>query len=122
MKATNRSAGRDPSADLVSCSARRILIVCGNAMQADPLGAQLEAAGHRVRLAGTASEALDLARIDPPDVVFCDMNLPGTPAAELLRGLRDLQGDGTFCYVVALVPRGREAVATQALEAGAGPA
>lgn len=108
-----------PSADPAPCGARRILIVCGNAMQADPLGAQLEAAGHRVRLAGTASEALDLARVDPPDVVICDMSLPDAPATEVLRGLRALQGEGCFCYVVALVPRGREATAAEALEAGA---
>lgn len=119
MKHANRPHARDASASRAQGVARRILIVCGNAMQADPLGAQLEAAGHRVRLAGTASEALELARHDPPDVVLCDMSLPGTPAAEVLRGLRVLQEDGVFCYVVALVPRGREAAAAEALEAGA---
>lgn len=119
MDAANRTHGRKLAAGTVPRGARRVLIVCGNAMQADPLGAQIEAEGHRVRLTGTAAEALDLARLDPPDVVFCDMSLPGTAAWEVLRGLRDLQAEGQFCYVVALVPRGREAAAAEALEAGA---
>lgn len=118
MRPANRPQGRNAHG-AAPCGARRILIVCGNAMQADPLGAQLEAAGHRVRLASSASAALDLARADPPDVVLCDMGLPGAPAAEVLRGLRAMQAEGTFCYVVALVPRGREEAGTEALEAGA---
>lgn len=88
-------------------------------MQAGSLSAQLEEAGHFVQIAQSGSAALDLARAEPPDVVFCDMTLSGMPPADVLRGLRALQSDSCFCYVVALVPRGREAAAAEALEAGA---
>jgi len=93
--------------------------VCHNDFQASALAAELGAMGHEVRLATSGSEALDFARTQMPEVVFCDTNLPGMPAEDVLRGLRALQGEGQICYVVALVPRGAEAAATVALEAGA---
>lgn len=119
MGASNRRHRPVPATAAAPRTGRRALIVCADAMQADPLGAQIEAQGHRVRLAATASEALELARAAPPDLVLCDMGLPGTSAIQVLRGLRAMQADGAFCHVLALVPRGSEAAAAEALEGGA---
>ncbi len=45
-------------------------------------------AGHDVQPTGTAEDALERARECPPDIVVCDLGLPGMDGLELCRRLR----------------------------------
>jgi CheY-like chemotaxis protein len=48
----------------------------------------LETAGHEVVEAGDGSEALELYRGRPADLVLCDVWMPGMNGLDLLRALR----------------------------------
>ena len=52
------------------------------------LAAPLEAAGHDVRTAYDGETALALARLQLPEVVICDLSMPGISGFELARQLR----------------------------------
>ncbi len=49
----------------------------------------LEAAGHRVRVTTSGSEALGLARLDPPELMIIDMLLPDLSGFSLCRAIRE---------------------------------
>jgi PAS domain S-box-containing protein len=68
---------------------RSILIVEDNEDAADMLCALLESRGHTVRVANSGSEALGLLQHDVPDVVVCDIGLPGMSGYELATHVRD---------------------------------
>ncbi len=63
-----------PDANL---SARRILIVDDNTDAADSLAILLRLSGHEVITAYEGQTALALAGIEAPDVVICDISMPG---------------------------------------------
>ena len=44
--------------------------------------------GHEVRTACDGSTALEMARLQPPDVVLCDVSMPGMSGLEVARRLR----------------------------------
>ncbi len=44
--------------------------------------------GHDVRTACDGSTALEMARLQPPDVVLCDVSMPGMSGLEVGRRLR----------------------------------
>ena len=48
----------------------------------------LTRAGHSVRLCTNGSQALELVRAQPPDVLLLDVMLPGTDGLEITRSLR----------------------------------
>jgi len=56
---------------------QRILVIEDNADAADSMTVLLRMAGHEVLLADTGSAGLELARELRPDVVLCDIGLPG---------------------------------------------
>ncbi len=68
--------------------ARHILVVDDNRDQADTMALLLRLKGHEVRTAYEGPAALDLARAQPPDVVLCDIGLPGIGGLEVARLLR----------------------------------
>jgi two-component system, chemotaxis family, CheB/CheR fusion protein len=70
-------APRASSAKAGSTRPRRILIVEDNQDAADLLSRLLELDGHQVWSADTGSEGVELAREVRPDVVLCDLGLPG---------------------------------------------
>ena len=55
----------------------RIVIVEDNTDMADSLGILLRLEGHEVETARTGAAGIELARSLRPDVVFCDLGLPG---------------------------------------------
>ncbi len=67
---------------------RRLLIIEDNADVADSLHCTLEAAGHEVEVAYDAPSGLDKARRHPPEIIFCDLGLPGLTGFELAKILR----------------------------------
>jgi CheY-like chemotaxis protein len=67
---------------------RRVLIVEDNADAAYSLQLLLELSGHAVTVAGTGPEGLALAREVRPEVVLCDIGLPGLSGYDVARALR----------------------------------
>jgi CheY-like chemotaxis protein len=68
--------------------ALRLLVVEDNADAAELLAELLENHGHSVRVAGTASAALELAQRETFDVVVSDVGLPDASGYELMEQLR----------------------------------
>jgi len=48
----------------------------------------LEHEGFSIREAADGQAALEMVRTDPPDLVFLDLNIPGTSGSEVLRALK----------------------------------
>ncbi len=93
-----------------------ILIVEDNADARDTLRLLLELEGHRVRVAGTGGQAVELAAGARPDVALVDIGLPDVDGYEVARRLRAKLGAGLF--LVALTGYGQPDDRRLALEAG----
>ncbi len=79
------------SAALISRAAslsRRVLIVEDNVDAAQSLRELLELAGHSVEVAHEGAEGIRAARLRCPDVVLCDIGLPGMDGYEVARTIR----------------------------------
>jgi CheY-like chemotaxis protein len=80
---------------------RRVLIIEDDPDVADGLKAALEIDAHQVTLARSGAEGLETARGIHPDVVLCDIGLPGMNGYEVARAFR---ADGSLrsTFLVAL--------------------
>jgi CheY-like chemotaxis protein len=67
---------------------QRVLIVEDNADAAESLRLLLEAHGHRVAVAATGPAGVEAALRAAPEVVLCDLGLPGMSGFEVARTLR----------------------------------
>jgi PAS domain S-box-containing protein len=67
---------------------RRILIIEDNQDTAASLRVLLELHGHEARLAHTGPAGIDLAREFQPEIVLCDIELPGMNGLAVARALR----------------------------------
>lgn len=67
----------------------RVLVAEDNEDAADTLRTLLELSGHEVFLAHTGPDAVAAARAQVPDVLLCDIGLPGMSGYEVARTLRD---------------------------------
>lgn len=106
------------SSEQAAPSARfRVLIVEDNTDAADTLHDVLELSGHEVRVAYDGPSGLSAARESPPDVILCDIGLPGLSGYEVARALRaDKALAGTA--LVALTGYARPEDIRKATEAG----
>jgi PAS domain S-box-containing protein len=67
---------------------RRVLVVDDNRDGAETLAELVRMLGHDVETAFDGPTALEKARGNPPDVVLCDIGLPGMDGYEVARALR----------------------------------
>jgi len=67
-----------------------ILIVEDHPTMREAMRLVLEHEGFEINVAADGQSALSMARADPPDVMFLDMNLPGASGADILQ---ELKGD-----------------------------
>ena len=67
---------------------RHVLVVDDNVDAAETLAELVAMFGHRVEIAHDGPSALAKARTNPPDVVLCDIGLPGMNGYEVARALR----------------------------------
>jgi signal transduction histidine kinase/ActR/RegA family two-component response regulator len=67
---------------------RRVLVIEDNIDAADSFREALELDGHEVRVAYNGPEGLVAAREFTPDVVLCDLGLPGTDGYQVARTFR----------------------------------
>jgi len=83
-----RAATTLPPAAGAGTRARRVLIIEDNADAADSLRIVLEFGGHVVEVAYSGPAGLALARTFEPEVVLCDIGLPGMDGFEVARAIR----------------------------------
>ncbi len=100
-----------------SASKRRVLVVDDNRDGAEQLATYLELSGHMVFVAHDGLTAIELFRIERPDVAIIDIGLPGIDGFEVARRLCKFQ-DASPCVLVALTGYGQEHDRQLALEAG----
>jgi DNA-binding response OmpR family regulator len=94
---------------------RHILIVDDDALMRRSLAFNLEQAGYRSSTAGSAEDALEVARLERPDLVLLDIGLPDMDGLDALRQLKE-QFDLPVIFVTA---RRRELDEVVGLELGA---
>jgi two-component system CheB/CheR fusion protein len=96
---------------------RRILVIEDNRDAAKALGMVLRIQGHDVTLAYDGAEGLEKVHELHPDVVLCDIGLPGLDGYEVARSVR---GDPSLAstYLVALSGYASREDGHRATEAG----
>jgi PAS domain S-box-containing protein len=95
----------------------RVLVIDDNEDAATSLKDVLETRGHEVRTARDAPGALEVAHAFLPEIVVCDIGLPGADGysvARYFRGDRDLSG----AYLIALSGYARPDDVQRSLDAG----
>jgi CheY-like chemotaxis protein len=105
------SGGRRPGGAL------RVLVVEDNRDGAEMLRILLQLDGHEVAMAYNGPAAVETARQFRPDVVLCDLGLPGMDGYAVARALR--QDPATAgAYLIVLSGYGQEEVLRKSREAG----
>ncbi len=95
----------------------RILVVEDVPDTADTLAALLQLWRHEAIVAYDGPNALEEASVQPPDVVFLDIGLPGMDGCEVARRLRRMPGMKN-ALLAAITGHGREADVQRCKEAG----
>lgn len=94
----------------------RILIIEDDAVAAKHLARAFERGGSAVRLAHTGTEGLEAARVEEPDVLLLDLNLPDIHGLEVLREMKELH---PACETVIITGSSGAQPAIDAMKAGA---
>ena len=97
--------------------AARVLIVEDSRDAADSLGDLLELAGHTVVVAYSGLQAVEVAPGFAPEVILCDLGLPGLNGFEVAAALRHNPATARAC-LVALTGYGQEEDRRRSREAG----
>jgi PAS domain S-box-containing protein len=95
---------------------RRILVVDDNADAAESLAEIMMMLGHAVEVAYDGPSAIERARVSPPDVVLCDIGLPGMSGYEVAKALR-AEGTGGM-LLIAVSGYAQSEDVKKAVEAG----
>jgi len=95
----------------------RILLIEDNVDAAESARMLLRHEGHEVEVAFDAETGLVAARRFAPDVILCDIGLPGMDGYQIIRKIRE-DAELAPIYVVALTGYGRETDRSQALASG----
>jgi PAS domain S-box-containing protein len=95
---------------------RRVLVVDDNVDAAESLADLIRMLGHEVEVAYDGSSALEKAGASPPDVVLCDVGLPGMSGYEVAKALRARCANGI--QLVALSGYAQPEDLKAAVEAG----
>ncbi|NDF12052.1 MAG: hybrid sensor histidine kinase/response regulator [Proteobacteria bacterium] len=95
----------------------RILVIEDNQDAAESARLLLKTEGHEVRTAATGQDGLDLARSFKPQIVLCDIGLPGMDGYQVVRELRK-DPESASVYAIALTGYGRDEDQRQAYQAG----
>lgn len=98
---------------------RRLLLTVSDAARMAQLNSLIRSAGYEARAAFDGQQALDLLRIERPDLLLLDYELTGINGVEMLRRLRKQNGGRLTLPVVLLLPHDNESAGREALELGA---
>jgi PAS domain S-box-containing protein len=107
-----------PSAATLAGNPRRILLIEDNPHVSEGMRFLLESLGHWVSVAKDGQAGLEAARKTQPEVILCDVGLPGSLDGYAVAG--QIRRDGAYGspYLVALTGYGREEDKLRALESG----
>jgi two-component system CheB/CheR fusion protein len=95
-------ASAAPAATAAQPRPRRVLLIEDNADAAETLQLALSLNGHEVRSALDGPRGLELAALSAPDVVICDIGLPGMDGYAVARALRALPSlSGVFLIALS---------------------
>jgi DNA-binding response OmpR family regulator len=94
-----------------------VLVVDDEPTIAEVVARYLERAGYRTRVAGDGPSALEAAASQRPDLVVLDLMLPGLDGLEVMRRLREQDGDRVA--VILLTAKGEESDRVIGLRRGA---
>ena len=94
-----------------------VLVIDDNVDAAETIRLLLKREGHRVSMAHTGPSGLAMALSENPDVVICDIGLPGMDGYEVARNIRKTKA-GEGMYLIALTGYGREEDQARTREAG----
>jgi PAS domain S-box-containing protein len=113
---------RDSHDQIIECTGslaapRRILIIEDNAKAAQTLRTYLMGLGHNVEMAQNGAEGIATAHQFRPEVVICDIGLPGLDGYAVAQILRQDTSSNGIC-LIAVSGYGQEANQRRALEAG----
>jgi PAS domain S-box-containing protein len=118
LPATEESAAAPESLDRnSSVRALSVLLIEDNRDLSALLGSFLEILGHKVTAAYSGAEGVRQARIIRPDIVFCDIGLPGMNGYEVAKLIRE-DGAQRDVFLVALTGYTRESDIRLARESG----
>lgn len=98
---------------------RRLLLTVSDAARMAQLNSLIRSAGYEARTAFDGQQALDLLRIERPDLLLLDYDLHGINGVEMLRRLRKQSGGRMTLPVVLLLSANNEGARQEALELGA---
>ena len=98
--------------------AHRFLIVDDNEDSAESLAMLLRALGSEVQTAFSGHDALELVPEHRPDVVLCDIGMPGMSGYEVARRLRKTPGVDRAFMLIALTGFGTEDDRRRSFDAG----
>jgi CheY-like chemotaxis protein len=107
---------RMPATDL-SRHGTRVVIVEDNHEAADSLRLLLDMHGYEARVAYTGPEGVRLAQDWPPEVVLCDIGLPGLDGYEVATALRQHPATAR-ARLIAVTAYGSEAAHRRSQEVG----
>ena len=96
---------------------RRVLLIDDNIDAAESLAQLLSLSGHDARTAVDGAGGLRAAVEFSPEVVFCDLGLPGMSGYEVAKSLRALPG-GRDLVLVALTGYGQPSDREKTAQAG----
>ncbi|HTU89566.1 MAG TPA: response regulator [Gemmataceae bacterium] len=106
-----------PAAQQPSANHLRVLVIEDNRDAADSLRLLLDLLGHEARVAYSGPEGVAMAKEWRPDVVLCDIGLPGMDGYEASRQLRQFPGTAK-ALLVAITGYGQESDIQRSKEAG----
>jgi CheY-like chemotaxis protein len=98
-------------------AAKRVLLVEDNADVADMLGAYLQQLGHEVIQARDGRAGLEAALQEHPEVIVCDIGLPGLDGYEIARRVRQAPAPHA-CLLIAISGYGDSIDRERARKAG----
>ena len=85
----------------------RVLVIEDNRAVADSLRLLLDLSGHEVRVAYDGLAGVHAAQEWPPDVVLCDLGLPGLDGYEVAASLRE-HAATSHAHLIAVTAYGSE--------------
>jgi len=100
-----------------SARPRRILVIDDNRDSADSLAALLAAIGHDVKTLYSGATAVDEVVLYRPDIVLCDLAMPGSSGLDVARALRSVCKDRDLT-LIATTGHGRPEDVAMARAAG----
>jgi DNA-binding NtrC family response regulator len=79
----------------------KILVIDDESFITKSLGRHLEKEGYDVLTAVSGEDGVELFRMDSPDVVLLDLNMPGMDGIETLKEIRKINGDAIVIIITA---------------------